>query len=93
MSPSDDDPPTRPESGQLAVFEQTVRDALTRLSSIDSPADDELLELEAEGKSLLLTFSTWKTDPPIGTERTRIIERVMDLHRNVENLAASRRSL
>lgn len=87
-----DEPPTRRESGQLAVFEQTVREALTKLSMIDGPADDELLELEAEGQSLLSTFSAWKTEPPIGSERTRVIERVMDLHRNVESLAASRRS-
>jgi hypothetical protein len=87
-----DEPPTRRESGQLAVFEQTVRDALTKLSGFDLPTDDQLEELEAEGRSLLTTFVNWKTDPPIGADRTRVIERVMDFHRNVENFAASRRS-
>lgn len=84
-----DEPPTRRESGQLAVFEQTVREAILHLS--DAVLDERAIELSAEAGSLLVIFERWKTDPPIGAERTHAIERVMDLHRNVEAMLAELR--
>jgi hypothetical protein len=84
-----DEPPTRRESGQLAVFEQTVREAISRLATL--PADDQVQELTVEAQALLAIFEGWKADPPIGQGRTHAIERVMDLHRNVEHLVAERR--
>lgn len=84
-----DEPPTRRESGQLAVFEQTVREALARLAEV-SP-NERIEELSAEAGGLLVVFESWKIDPPIGTDRTHVIERVMDLHRNVEALLAELR--
>lgn len=85
-----DEPPTRRESGQLAVFEQTVRDALARLAEV--PTSVRVEELSAEASGLLVIFESWKIDPPIGTERTHVIERVMDLHRDVEALLAKLRT-
>jgi len=86
----DDEPPTRRESGQLAVFEQTAREALARLEPL--VLDERVEELMAEACALLVIFEGWKTDPPISVARTHIIERVMDLHRNVESLLAERRT-
>jgi len=82
--------PTHRESGQLAVFEQTAAESLTKLESIFEE-DDAVRELKAEAVSLLGVFRSWHTDPPISQERARAIERVMDLHRNVESLLARRR--
>jgi hypothetical protein len=86
-----DEPPTRRESGQLAVFEQAVREALTRLAPL--PHEDRVHELEAEALELQRIFESWKTDPPIGEARTHVVARVMDLHRNVEGLIAELRTL
>jgi len=83
--------PTHRESGQLAVFEQTAAESLTKLDSLADPVGDVARELKAEAVSLLGVFRSWHTEPPIGEERARAIERVMDLHRNVESLLASRR--
>jgi hypothetical protein len=84
-----DEPPTRRESGQLSVFEETVRESLARLAEVSPNARIE--ELSAEAGGLLAVFESWKSEPPIGAERTRVIERVMDLHRNVESLLAELR--
>lgn len=86
-----DEPPTRRESGQLLVFEQTVSEALAKLNAMTATPDDRVTELRFEGEQLLRIFANWRTDPPIGEERTRTIERVMDLHRNVESLLADSR--
>jgi len=85
-----DEPPTRRESGQLAAFEQTVREALTRLTPIMHDVEVETLAREA--RDLVDVFESWHQNPPIGMERTKVIERVLDLHRNVENLLAARRA-
>lgn len=88
---SSDEPPTRRESGQLAVFEQTVAEALAKLATMPGPPDDRTTELRIEGEQLQRIFANWRTDPPIGEERTQTIERVMDLHRSVESLLAESR--
>jgi|HubBroStandDraft_6_1064221.scaffolds.fasta_scaffold770110_2 hypothetical protein len=88
---SSDEPPTRRESAQLAVFEQTVTEALVKLAAIPDPPDDRTTELRIEGEQLQRIFANWRTDPPIGEERTQTIERVMDLHRSVESLLAESR--
>lgn len=85
-----DEPPTRRESGQLAAFEHTVREALTRLAPIMHDAEVEALAREA--RDLVSVFESWHQNPPIGMERTKVIERVLDLHRNVESMLAARRS-
>jgi hypothetical protein len=83
--------PTHRESGHLAVFEQTAVESLAKLESLPEPIDDEVRELKAEAVSLLGVFRSWATEPPIGEERARAIERVMDLHRNVESFLAGHR--
>ena len=87
----DDEAPTHRESGQLAVFEQTAREAIARLSTLVHDPDDSVEELLAEARELLRIFEGWKADPPIGEQRTHVVGRVLDLHRNVESLIAERR--
>ena len=86
-----DDVPTHRESGQLAVFEQTAVESLAKLDALQGPDDEQVRELKVEATSLVAVFQSWHTDPPIGEARSHAIERVMDLHRNVESLIAARR--
>ena len=83
-----DEPPTRRDSGQLAVFEQTARDALARLEAIG--VDARIADLIVEARALLNVFENWKTAPLFSEERTQLIERVIDLHRSVEVLLSER---
>ncbi len=85
--PSDDVPTVRP-SGTVAVFEQTIVEAIERLDSL--PASDEVTELRREIVALQALFRSWKVRVPNPEERATAISRLMSLHRASEELATRR---
>ena len=82
--PSDETPTVRP-SGTVAVFEQTLIEAIARL---DGLADGE--ELRRDAGALLALFRSWKVRAPNPEERAAAISRLMDVHRASEELASKR---
>ena len=88
LVPDDDAPTVRP-SGTLAVFEQTIVEAIVKLDGL--PASDEGVELRREVLSLQTLFRAWKVRTPSVEERRAAIVRLMDAHRAVEELAARKR--
>jgi hypothetical protein len=82
------EPPTLRQSGPVAVLQLTVQEAQERLGRL--APDERVQELHAEARELLNVFEGWKTAPPTGEERSHVVERVMDLHRNVEEELAER---
>ena len=83
---SSDDVPTVRPSGTIAVFEQTLVEAIGKLSSM-LPSDD-VTDLRREAVALRSLFRAWKMRTPQPEERAAAISRLMDLHRSVEELAS-----
>jgi hypothetical protein len=85
-----DDAPTPRSSGSLAVFEQTVTEAIQKLDAC-APNDDSA-ELRQEAVALQALFRSWRvrTPGPEDKERTSAITRLMALHRAVEEHLAAR---
>jgi hypothetical protein len=82
--PSDDVPTVRP-SGTIAVFEQTLVEAIARLEGLP-----EAEELRRDAGALLALFRSWKVRAPNPEERAAAISRLMDVHRASEELASKR---
>lgn len=85
--PSDEVPTVRP-SGTLAVFEQTLVEAIAKLEGL--PASDEREELRRDAVAMQALFRSWKVRAPSPEERAAAISRLMDVHRAVEELASKR---
>ena len=85
--PSDEVPTVRP-SGTLAVFEQTIVEAIEKLEGL--PASDEREELRRDAVAMQALFRSWKVRAPSPEERAAAISRLMDVHRAVEELASKR---
>jgi len=85
--PSDEVPTVRP-SGTIAVFEQTLVEAIAKLEGL--PASDEREELRRDAVAMQALFRSWKVRAPSPEERAAAISRLMDVHRAVEELASKR---
>ncbi len=75
-------------SGTLAVFEQTLVEAIERLDGLE--ASDEVAEVRREVVALQALFRSWKVRAPNPEERSAAISRLMDVHRASEELASKR---
>ena len=89
MPDDDSSPITRRDSGSLAVFEKTATEALAKLESMGPDYRGQTLMHEA--RELLQVLAFWRKRPPLTSERTECVQRVIDLHRNVEEYLATRR--
>ncbi len=87
MPPSDDVPTVRP-SGTVAVFEQTLVEAIDRLNNL--PPSEESVDLRREIVALQALFRSWKVRVPSPADRAAAISRLMDVHRASEELASKR---
>jgi hypothetical protein len=86
--PSDDVPTVRP-SGSLALFEQTLVEAIEKLDGL--PKSDECADLRREAVATQALFRSWKVRTPEPKARAAAISRLMGLYRAVEELAARSR--
>jgi hypothetical protein len=90
MPDDDQEPITRRDSGSLEVFETTATEALSKLVALGLDAEGETLAGEA--RQLVTILRAWRVKPPHSAERPPVVERVLTLHRAVEEYLVARRS-
>lgn len=73
------------------MFEETARVAIEKLDALGNTSEEARV-LRADAEELLRIFENWRLTPSVDDDRTRAINRVLDLHRDVEKLAAETKS-